>query len=100
MKKLLTGLALSVAMTAPVFASDVIKQCKAFEELASSIMSARQNNVSITKSLEIVGDNESMKSIVMDAYSQPAMRTPENALRQRAEFANKWAMLCIKANSR
>lgn len=100
MKKLLTGLALSVAMTAPVFASDVIKQCKAFEELASSIMSARQNNVSIVKSLEIAGDNEAMKSIVMDAYEQRAMSYEPNKVRQRAEFANKWAMRCIKANSR
>ena len=100
MKKLLIGLVLSVAMSAPVFASDAIEQCKAFEELASSIMGARQSNVSIVKSLEIAGDNEAMKSIVMDAYEQGAMSYEPNKVRQRAEFANKWAMLCIKANSR
>lgn len=100
MKNLLIGLALSAAMTAPVFAIDVIEQCKAFEELAGSIMSARQNNVSIVKSLEIAGDNEAMKSIVMGAYEQGAMSYEPNKVRQRAEFANKWAMLCIKANSR
>ena len=100
MKKILIGVVLSVATSAPVFASDVIEQCKAFEELAGSIMSARQNNVSIVKSLEIAGDNEAMKSIVMDAYEQGAMSYEPNKVRQRAEFANKWAMLCIKANSR
>ena len=100
MKKLLIVLALSVAVSAPAFASDVIEQCKSVERLAGSIMSARQNNVSIVKSLEIAGDNEAMKSIVMDAYEQGAMSYEPNKVRQRAEFANKWAMFCIKAHSR
>ena len=100
MKKLLIVLALSVAVSAPAFANDVIEQCKSVERLAGSIMSARQNNVSIVKSLEIAGDNEAMKSIVMDAYEQGAMSYEPNKVRQRADFANKWVMICIKVNSR
>src|SRR5678815_3698903 len=99
MKKLLISLALSVAMSAPAFASDVIEQCKAFEELAGSAMGARQNNVSIVEMLEIAGDNEVTKSIIMDAYAQGAMSYEPNRVRQRAEFANKWAMICLKAFS-
>ena len=42
-------------------------------------------------------DNEGIhKHIVVDAYDQPAMQTPENAANQRAEFGVKWALFCIK----
>lgn len=101
MKKLLIGLVLSVAMSAPVFAeqggNDHVKMhiCGMIEELATAIMESRQLGVSLTQSLAIAGD-ESSKRIVLDAYDQPAMRTPENAQRQRTEFGVKWMLECIK----
>lgn len=101
MKKLLIGLALSVVMSAPAFAeqggSDHVKMylCGAIEELAAVIMESRQLGVSLTQALAIAGD-ESSKRIVLDAYGQPAMQTPENALRQRTEFGVKWMLECIK----
>ena len=92
MKKLLIGLVLSVAVSAPSFAEE--STCEIIEELSMRIMEARQSGVLLTKMLE--GGSELSKSIIMDAYSQPAMRTPENALRQRNEFGIKWMLVCLK----
>lgn len=97
MKKLLIGLVLSVAVSAPAFASDVTEGCEWVEGLAGSIMDARQKNASLVKMLEIAGDNEVFKSMTMDAYEQDAMSYEPNKVRQRAEFVNKWVMICIKA---
>ena len=102
MKKLLIGLVLSVAVSAPAFAeqggSDHVKMylCGAIEELATVIMENRQLGSTMASSLAIAGDDESTKRIVLDAYSQPAMRSPENAKRQRTEFGVKWMLECIK----
>ena len=99
MKKLLIGLVLSVAMTAPAFAAEQMSKeqfCAALETESVAIMSARQSGVPISKVLALV-DNEGIhKHIVMDAYDQHAMQTPENAANQRAEFGVKWALFCIK----
>lgn len=99
MKKLLIGLVLSVAISAPVFAGEQMSKeqfCGAIEELATVIMENRQLGSTMASSLAIAGDDESAKRIVLDAYSQPAMRTPENAKRQRTEFGVKWMLECIK----
>lgn len=101
MKNLLIGLVLSVAVSAPAFAdqggNDHVKMylCGAIEELATVIMENRQLGSTMASSLAIAGD-ESSKRIVLDAYDQPAMRTPENAQRQRTEFGVKWMLECIK----
>ena len=97
MKKTLIGLILSVAVATPAFASDATEVCKEIEEVAEAVMDARQKNASLVKMLEFAGDNEVFKGMTMDAYEQRAMQTPENKARQRADFANKWAMICIKA---
>ncbi|HZK24944.1 MAG TPA: hypothetical protein VFC74_06110 [Oscillospiraceae bacterium] len=99
MKNLLFGLALSVAVSAPAFAGEQMSKeqfCAELETEAVAIMSARQSGVPISKVLALV-DNEGIhKHIVMDAYDQHAMQTPENAANQRAEFGVKWAVFCIK----
>lgn len=99
MKKILIGLFLSVAMTAPVFSAEQMSKvqfCAALETESVAIMSARQSGVPISKVLALV-DNEGIhKHIVMDAYDQHAMQTPENAANQRAEFGIKWGVFCIK----
>ena len=99
MKKLLLCFILSAAMSAPVFAAEQMSKeqfCAALETESVAIMSARQSGVPISKVLALV-DNEGIhKHIVIDAYDQPAMQTPENAANQRAEFGVKWAVFCIK----
>lgn len=101
MKKLLIGLVLSAAVSAPVFAeqggNDHVKMqiCGMTEELATVIMENRQLGVPLTEALKY-SEDKSTQAIVFDAYSQTAMRTPENALRQRTEFGVKWMLECIK----
>lgn len=99
MKKLLIGLVLSVAVSAPALAAEQMSKeqfCAALETESVAIMSARQSGVPISKVLALV-DNEGIhKHIVMDAYDQYAMQTPENAANQRAEFGVKWGVFCIK----
>ena len=99
MKNILIGLVLSVTVSAPAFAAERMRKeqfCSALETESVAIMSARQSGVPISKVLALV-DNEGIhKHIVIDAYDQYAMQTPENAANQRAEFGVKWALFCIK----
>lgn len=98
MKKLLIGLVLSVAMSAPVFAGGHAigsQTCSELENTAVEVMNARQSGVPISKLMALL-DNDLFHRIVMDAYDQYAMQTPENAHRQRTEFGVKWAVFCIK----
>lgn len=98
MKKLLIGLVLSVAVSTPAFAGDHVisnQTCSELEDTAVEVMNARQSGVPISKVMALL-DNDLFHRIIIDAYDQPAMRTPENAHRQRAEFGVKWALFCIK----
>ena len=98
MKKLLIGLILSVAMSAPAFAGDHVisrQTCSELEETAVEVMNARQSGVPISKVMALL-DNDLFHRIIIDAYDQHAMQTPENAMRQRTEFGVKWAVFCIK----
>ncbi len=99
MKKILIGLVLSAALSAPAVAAEQMSKeqfCAALETEAVAIMSARQSGVPINKVLALVDNGSIHKHIVMDAYSQYAMQTPENAAHQRTEFGVKWAVFCIK----
>lgn len=93
MKKLLISLVLSVVVIAPAVAEE--PTCEAIERISALIMKNRQAGVSLTEALKY-SDNKVLQSIVIDAYSQPAMQAPENALRQRTEFGVKWMLECIK----
>lgn len=93
MKKLLIGLVLSVAMSAHAIAGD--NTCSELENTAVEVMNARQAGVPISKVMALL-DNDLFHRIIIDAYDQHAMQTPENAANQRAEFGIKWALFCIK----
>ena len=95
MKKLLIGLVLSVAVSAPAFAED-ISNCEKIERVSVLTMESRQLGVPLSKVLKTT-ENKFIETMMMDAYSQPAMRTPENALRQRNEFGIKWMLVCLKS---
>ena len=94
MKKLLIGLVLSIAVSVPAFAVGN-ETCAELEETAVEVMKARQAGVPISKIMALL-DNDLFHRIVLDAYDQHAMRTPENAENQRVEFGIKWAVFCIK----
>ena len=82
-----------MAVSAPVFAEE--STCEVMERVSALVMKNRQAGVSLTEALKY-SENKLLQTMVMDAYSQPAMRTLENALRQRTEFGVKWMLECIK----
>ena len=91
MKKLLIGLALSVAVSAPAFA-DV---CANVERMAYSAMKANQARVPLTKLLDVIGNDSYSRAIAIDAYNVKSYLSDEAKEIQRQKFAQKWLMKCI-----
>ncbi len=80
-----------------------ITACKEVASLAKLIMEKRQDEIPMHKLLEIAHDQkngfaETVKLIVKQAYSEIAMRTDENKIRQQNEFSNKIFKSCYGDN--
>lgn len=92
MKKLI---ALTVLLTActPVLADEF---CTRASELAALTMKNRQNGVTLAQALPTAGDSELLQRMVIDAYEQGAMRSPDNMIRQQQDYANEWMLHCLK----
>lgn len=98
MKKILVSFVFSVVMRSTAFAGGnvISSQTRSeLEETAVEIMNARQSGVPISKVMALL-DNDLFHRIIIDAYDQYAMQTPENAANQRAAFGIKWGVFCIK----
>lgn len=97
MNKLL--ITVSLAMSLSVSASNERNElCKDIGGLAKSIMQARQSGAPAHDLIEILGDdNESLRAIVIDAYSTPMFSTDEFKNREVTKFMNKWYLGCLGA---
>lgn len=69
--------------------------CTAINSLAKSIMTARQQGVSLAQAIE-VAEGSAIKAIVLDAYERPRYRTEDNQQRQVVEFQDEWYMACLR----
>jgi hypothetical protein len=83
-----------------------IALCKEVASAAKTIMEKRQDEIPMYKLIEIVHNKEkttvvaeAFKSIIEQAYSESAMRTPENRIRQQDEFSNKLFRQCYSRNN-
>jgi translation initiation factor 2B subunit (eIF-2B alpha/beta/delta family) len=105
-----TYLTTAIAAFALVFSQPAIAKesdsefCYNIEEIARSVMSARQSNVSMSKVMKIMAENfpdnmELMRSIVIQAYEKPAYSTAQYQKREIDEYANHWATVCYMAMS-
>ena len=100
MKKIITALALSIAMISPAVAADEAT-CRMVKDLAESNMKVRQAGIDIIKVLELT-DGKSGKLIeldrklVIDAYKEIAYSTPEYQEKAVREFGTKHYLNCIK----
>lgn len=94
MKKLLLAVALTTALTAPVHAEKA--SCEDIAGLAKSVMSARQNGVSLSKLIKITGKDNLMKTMVMLAYDETRFSTKKFQDRAVSKFENKWMLACLK----
>ena len=92
MKKLI---ALTVLLTActPVLADEL---CTQISEVAALTMKNRQNGVTLAQALPTAGDSKLLQRMVIDAYQQGAMRSPDNMIRQQQDYANEWMLHCLK----
>ena len=92
MKKLIVLTALLTACT-PVLADEI---CPKISELAALTMKNRQNGVTLAQALPTAGDSELLQRMVINAYEQGAMRSPDNMIRQQQDYANEWMLHCLK----
>lgn len=78
--------------------------CKEFASIAGSIMKKRQDEVPIYKLLEVAQNQkneftEPIGMMVEMAYTERAMRTPANRIRQQNEFSNKIFRQCYSSKT-
>lgn len=96
MKKTILALALIASMPATAQVSEF---CKEINEISETIMKKRQNGVQMIALLNIAGDNEIVKKIIMDAYDVPMYSVEANKEREIVNFANQWLSACIKSEA-
>jgi hypothetical protein len=54
-----------------------------------------QRGVTLPRMMEIAGDYQNGKEVILDAYSQQSVL---NTQESRSVFANKWYMICLKTD--
>jgi len=70
--------------------------CKDISGTATSVMQARQNGVPIVEMMDIAGDSELLRYIVMQAYEGPRYSTEPHKKRAEVEFSNRMFLECAK----
>ena len=84
-----------------LFTTTVNAECENVSGLAESVMSARQQGLSMRSVLAaVVSDNEDFKAafkdMVMQAYSSPRFISDEMQQRATTEFGNLYMRECLK----
>jgi len=95
MKKLTIAIIAAIGMTAAIEAT-ADNPCEELHELATSVMTARQNGAAMPELMRIAGDNPLVRAIVQDAYNAPRYSTNSVQQREIADFANTVYAQCIK----
>lgn len=101
MKKLFFGLLIVCALVAPTNAYAV--SCEVLETLARSIMTARQDGVSMKSMVETAtegnpneGTVKGTKMMITDAFNTPRYNSFEYRDKAINEFANKYYRVCVE----
>ena len=95
MKKLI-ALTVLFAISAPAIAATPDPLCTQISEVAALTMKNRQNGVTLAQALPTAGDSKLLQRMVIDAYQQGAMRSPDNMIRQQQDYANEWMLDCLR----
>ena len=97
-------LAVAGASLMSSYASSEEQNCEVIKSLAESTMTARQKEADMLKVLALVDAvqfepamNAIAKDIVIDAYEQPGWASERRRNNAVKEFANKWALACVKS---
>lgn len=78
------------------FRAQAIATCKGISELATTIMTQRQNGTDMAQMMETAGGNQLAQRIVVAAYDQPRMRVAQNQQVEIQDFANEAYLACLK----
>ena len=96
MKHLILTLAMVLILATPAMAEiDAHEVCSEFSSFAETVMTSRQNNVPMQVIMGTT-ENELLRSIIADAYSQPRWSVPENRQNAIHEFRDKWYLGCYE----
>jgi hypothetical protein len=95
----------ALAITSPALAQEDQSRCQVIEDIARTVMRARQSNQSMSRVMQIAreefpGAERLVEAIIMGAYEKPAYSTPENQEREISDYANYWARLCFESEKR
>lgn len=77
--------------------SETDKLCSAAQELAQSIMTARQQGRPLAEMMKIAEGNELTQLLVLEAYRRPAYRAEENRRQAAVDFGNETGLLCYES---
>ena len=94
-------LILITALLTPLFsvADTKLNECKEVSKVARVVMEKRQQNVSIVKLLEAVGDDSISQNIIILAYESPLYSTEEMKSKTASDFANRVFLICFNAKT-
>ena len=84
-----------IALGGSASAATKVDLCNALEEMAMSIMEARQTNIPMSKIYEITKDNPITKSLTIAAYDLPRFSTEEYQQNSINDFGSKAFKSCI-----
>jgi len=77
-----------------------VKVCAGEGVIASTIMGHRQlGGRSIDEMMRSFGSEPGLREMILEAYAQPRMQTPQTRQMMIDEFANKWSVACYRDGS-
>lgn len=71
--------------------------CVVLSDLAEQIMENRQGGVPLSDMMRISGDNEMIRTMVLEAYNQPRFNTSSYQLEAIQDFSDSIALICYNA---
>lgn len=98
MRKGIIGIALLLAVPT-TYADNSDGVCDAVHEIATNVMSARQNGVSVRRAMEVMGGKAIGRDIVLDAYKETRWNSESTKERAVSEFANDYYLECVAVYS-
>lgn len=94
MKKLILITFILLAFNVSAKGKSMQETCAELHQYSIVVMDARQSNISLVKMMELVGDNEILKIIVIEAYKKPLYNYKPHKDTAIAEFANDIYIEC------
>ncbi|MBV2181679.1 MAG: hypothetical protein KUL86_10670 [Castellaniella sp.] len=93
----LSGFAISAVAANDAQKHTPQETCKHASELAEKIMLARQSGFPAADAMDVAGDSEIVRRMVIQAYKSPKFLTEESKKAQAVEFGNRMYVECAGA---